>query len=112
MLILTAIIAAIVATVIGTWLSQSVFFEAVAKLPPTLQDPLTSRYAVDPYIWTESAFRPLRKRYALGNGLLIIAFALWALIAMPYQTGLGAALAGIAVIGLIFLGYRMLRYGL
>ena len=106
------ILVAILVTAIGAWVSQSVFYAAVAKLPPSLQEPFTSRFAVDPYIWTEPAFRPLRRRYAGGQALLILAFALWALITVPHQTEFGVALGVIAGAGAIFLGYRVLSNGL
>ena len=106
------ILVAIVVTALGAWLSQTTFFAAVAKLPAPLQEPMTSRFAVDPYIWTESAFRPLRRRYAAGQALLILAFALWALVAIPHRTDIAVALGVVAGAGATFLGYRILRYGL
>jgi hypothetical protein len=107
MLVLTAILV----TAMGAWLSQSVFFAAVAKLPPKLQEPLTNRFAVDPYIWTEPAFRPLRRRYAIGQALLILAFALWAMVAIPHRIDIAAGFGFVAGVGAIFLGYRILRNG-
>lgn len=106
------VLVAILATAIGVWLFQSVFFQAVAKLPLQLQEPLAQRFAVDPYIWTEPAFRPLRRRYALSHGLIILGLAMWALVALPYRTDMAAAFALLAGILAVFLFYRLLRHGL
>lgn len=106
------VLAAILATAAGLWLFQSVFFQAVAKLPPPLQEPLTQRFAVDPYIWTEPAFRRFRRRYALSHVLIIAGFGLWALVALPFRVDIAAALAFVAGVGAVFLIYRLLRFGL
>jgi hypothetical protein len=106
------VLAAILTTAAGLWVFQSVFFQAVAKLPRPLQEPLTQRFAVDPYIWTEPGFRPFRRRYALSQGLIILGLVMWALIALPYRADMGAALALLAGIVAVFLLYRLLRHGL
>jgi hypothetical protein len=106
------ILAAIVMTAIGVWLYQSASFAAANKLPPKLQAPLISKFAVDPYIWREPAFRSLRKRYSIAQVLLILALVLWALIAMGHHAGAAAALWLMAGVLAFFLLYRVLRHGL
>ena len=106
------VLLAIVVTAFGAWLSQAVFFAAAAKLPPNLQEPFTMRFAVDPYIWNEPVFRPLRRRYAAGHALLTVAFALWAVVALPHRIDIAAGLGLVAGVGAILLIYRIFRHGL
>lgn len=112
MLVLTLVFAAILTMALSLWLLQSVWYAAVAKLPPKFQDELTSRYAIDAYMWTEPSFRPLRRRYIISGALFILSLALWVLVALPEQTELAMGIGLVAAIGAFILFYRLLRHGL
>lgn len=112
MLFLMLVLAAILTMALGLWLLQSVWYAAIAKLPPKFQDELMGRYAIDPYMWTEPSFRPLRRRYVISNALIVLSFALWALVGLRERADVAIGFGLVAAIGAFFLFYRLLRHGL
>jgi hypothetical protein len=107
------ILVALVLTGIGVWLFQSASFEASDKVATHLRDPLTVRFAVDPYIWSPACPRPLRRRYAIGHVIWAVAVALWAMVAWANDVSLLAvilAVMAMALAGLLI--WRSIRHGL
>ena len=106
-------LAAIALTGIGIWLFQSAYFEASAKVASHLQDPVTVRSAVDPYIWSPAAPRNLRRRYAAGHGIFSAAVLLWAWIIGATGATVMAMILTVMAIGMAgVLAFRAIRYGL
>lgn len=106
-------LAAIVLTGIGVWLFQSAFFEASSKVASHLQDSLTVRFAVDPYIWSPSASRRLRRRYVVAQAILAVAALLWAQVAWTSDLRPVAIILTVMAIGIVcLLTFRSIRHGL
>ena len=106
-------LAASALTGIGIWLFQNAFFEASGKVASHFQDPETVRYAVDPYIWSPSASRSLRRRYAAGHAIFSAAVLLWAWIIWMSGAALMAGILTVMAIGMAgILAFRAIRHGL
>ncbi len=78
-----------------------------------LQDPVTVRSAVDPYIWSPAASRSLRRRYATGHAIFSAAVLLWAWIIWMSGAALMAIILTVMAIGMAgLLAFRAIRHGL
>jgi hypothetical protein len=104
---------AIGALVVGAYLSAISFHEAMEKVAPQFRGTLTARFAADPYIWSASAPRALRRRYVLGGALFLLGLgSLLLLVWLAKRDPVVLCfLIGIVAAALL-LTWRVLRYGL
>jgi hypothetical protein len=107
------IVLAIALGLTGAYFLQNAFVEASGKVGPHLQDPMTVRFAVDPYIWSPAASRALRRRYVIGQVILLCGFASGAALAWMNDLRPVAIIAALAIVGAAgHLIFRSIRHGL
>jgi hypothetical protein len=85
--------------------------EAEKKVPLEFRQPHWIRFAIDPFVWSRSASRSLRRRYVVTQGFGVLGLAFFTAMIVqrfPHFAVLPAVVTLIAAGGL---GWRCFRHG-